>query len=406
MARLAVMIEPGLRGNFRHQAEELFAQLMCIVRRHQMALTATTMMVFLRSSDDEAECRNALQSWFGDAAPVTTFVVQPPCSGAALAIELWALSGPGVKVERLGPELVAIESDGIRWVYCGGIRGERGLDGPYAESMTAFQRMQRQLASAGVGFDQVVRTWIYVNQITAGENGRQRYQEFNRARTDFYSDIPFGAKARAPWAPATMYPASSGIGTSGANIAMSCMAVDSRRPDVFILALENPQQTRPCDYQSTYSPHSPKFSRAMAVAQGHFISTLVSGTASIVGSKTVHPGDIVRQTGQTLENIERIIAPENFARHGLPGAGATRRDVAKLRVYVRRAEDYEACRQVVEERLPRVPAIYLQADICRPDLLVEIEAVTFSPFPPGAASGGFRDHSSHGALSSTTRASG
>jgi enamine deaminase RidA (YjgF/YER057c/UK114 family) len=380
MARLAVMAVPGLRGSFRRQAEELMAQLMCIVRRHQMTLSATTMMVFLRNGADEAECRNVLRSWFGEAMPVTTFVVQPPCSRAALGIELWALGGPGVKVERLGPEVVAIESDGIRWVHCGGIRSNLGLESPYAESVTAFQRMQRRLATAGVGFDQVVRTWIYVNRITAGAEGRRRYQELNRARTDFYRDIRFGAKSRAAQAPAALYPASTGIGTSGANITMACMAMDSQRPDVFILPLENPQQTPACAYQAQYSPQSPKFARAMAVVQGHFISTLVSGTASIVGSKTVYPGDVARQTEQTIDNIERLIAPENFTRHGLPDAGATLKDIAKLRVYVKHQEDYQKCREVCERRLPRVPAIYLHADVCRPDLLVEIEAVAFSPF--------------------------
>jgi hypothetical protein len=58
---------------------------------------------------------------------------------------------------------------------------------------------------------------------------------------------------------------------------------------------------------------------------------------SIVHARTRHPGDVVRQTEQTLENIERLIAPDNFARHGMPGAGATLRDIAKLRVYVKNA---------------------------------------------------------------------
>ena len=380
LARLAVIALPGRRGSFRQEASELFAQLACIVRNHPTPLTPTTMMVFLRDGADEAECREVVQARFGAAMPVTTFVVQPPCGGAALGVESWALSGSGVTVTRFGPQLLAVESDGIRWIYCGDIRGEAGMDGPYAESLSAFQRMGQELAAAGAGFDQVVRTWIYVNQITDGAAGWQRYQEMNRARTDFYRDIRFGNKSRAPWAPETFYPASTGIGTSGAQVAMACMAIDSHRSDVFVMPLENPHQTPAFNYQAAYSPQSPKFSRAMAVVQGHFVSTLVSGTASIVNSRTCHPDDIVRQTEQTIENIERLIAPGNFARHGLPGAGATLKDIAKLRVYVKRAEDHEPCREVCERLLPRVPAIYLHADICRPDLLVEIEAVAFSPF--------------------------
>lgn len=381
LARMAVMALPGTHGGFREQAKELFAQLACIIGHHPTPLTATTMMVFLRDDADEAECLELVRARFGEAMPVTTVVAQPPCCGAALGVELWALGGPGVTVKRLGPELLTVESDGIRWIHCGGIRGEAGAAGAYAESLSAFQRMQTRLAESGVGFDQVVRTWLYVNQINDCEAGRERYQEMNRARTDFYHDIPFGVKARAACAPQTIYPASTGIGTTGVGITMNCMALDSRRPDVFLLPLENPQQTPAYKYQATHSPQSPKFSRAMAVVQGHFVATLLSGTASIVNSQTCHPGDIVRQTEQTIENIERLIASENFARHGLPGAGATLRDIAKLRVYVKQQEDYEKCREVCEGRLPRIPAIYLQADVCRPDLLVEIEAVAFSHFP-------------------------
>ena len=141
------------------------------------------------------------------------------------------------------------------------------------------------------------------------------------------------------------------------------------------------------DHRAAYSPQSPKFSRAMAVVQGGFVTTLVSGTASIVNSRTCHLGDITRQTGQTIDNIERLIGSENFAQHGMPGSGATLKDIAKLRVYVKHHEHYEQCRQICESLLPRIPAIYLQADICRADLLVEIEAVAFSPFNASAMKG-------------------
>ncbi len=384
LARLAIMAVPGSRGPFLQQAHELFAQVRCIVERQQVPLTPTTLMVFLRDGHDEEACRRVIGEQFGEAAPVTTCVVQPPCCGAALGIELWALGGPEVKVERFSPEILAVESDGIRWIYGGGIRSAQPGADPYRESIAAFQLLERQLAQAGVGFDRVVRTWIYVNGITdhENENGLQRYQELNRARSDFYRNIAFGADRKAPTANGIIYPASTGIGTRGRHMDLACVALDTQRPDVFILPLENPQQTPAYDYQAVYSPQSPKFSRAMAVVQGRFVAFLVSGTASIVDSRTVHPGDPVRQTEQTIDNIERLIAPDNLARLGLPGAGASLRDIAKLRVYVKNPGDYLACRRVVERRLPKAPALYLCADVCRPDLLVEIEAVAFAPYRP------------------------
>lgn len=383
LARLALMAVPGSRGTFREQAQELFAQVRCIVSRQALAVAPTTMMIFLRDPADEAAAREVVRATFGEAAPVTTVVTQPPIGGAALGIELWAVGGNNVRLERISPGTLAVESDGIRWIYCGGVRGETDAAGPYEEATAAFRHMGRQLGLAGVGFEQVVRTWIYINQITEGPEGQQRYQELNRARTDFYRDLRFGGGLRGPGVPEHIYPASTGIGTSGNGLDLACVALDSRRADVFIVPLENPRQTPACAYETRYSPQSPKFARAMAVVQGRFISTLVSGTASIVDAKTVHPGDIVRQTEQTLDNIERLIGPDNFARHGLDGAGATLGNVAKVRVYVKHLADYGACRAVVERRLPGVPAMYLHADVCRPDLLVEIEAVAFSPFHGG-----------------------
>ena len=379
LARLAIMAVPGTRGSFQEQAEDLFAQVRCLVDRQDVALAATTLMVFLKDGRDEAECRIAIASHFNDQPPVTTFVVQPPCCGAALGIELWAIGGPDVTVHRLGPDTLVVDADGIRWCHCGGIRGGTSIGGPYAESMGMFQSLRQHLSHAGMGIDQVVRTWIYVNRITETCGEVQRYQELNRARTDFFRDIQFGQRLSSGSRNRRAFPASTGIGTAGDSIAIACLALDTARSDVFVRPLENPNQTPAYAYDSSYSPQSPKFSRAMVIVQGKFASFLVSGTASIVDSKTVHAGDPARQTEQTLDNIERLIASDNVAQSGLPGFGAGARDIAKLRVYVKRIEDYGTCREVVERRWPGVPAIYLCADICRPDLLVEVEAVAFAP---------------------------
>ena len=114
-------------------------------------------------------------------------------------------------------------------------------------------------------------------------------------------------------------------------------------------------------------------------SHGHSLTTFVSGTAGVVDFRTLHPYDPVRQTEEAIAHIERLISPASFGCHGLPGAGASLSDLAVARVYLQREADFDACRAVCERRLGPVPTLYLQADICRPDLLVEIEAVAVSP---------------------------
>ena len=90
------------------------------------------------------------------------------------------------------------------------------------------------------------------------------------------------------------------------------------------------------------------------------------------------PDDVQRQTVQTLDNIAALIGEDNFRRHGLPGLGNTLDNLALVRVYVKRQEDYRQARAVCEARLGELPTIYAVADICRPELLVEIEGIAFS----------------------------
>ena len=107
--------------------------------------------------------------------------------------------------------------------------------------------------------------------------------------------------------PRGVYPASTGIGMSGSGLVASCMALETQRDDVFLLPLENPQQTPAYAYDPSHSPQSPKFSRAVALVLGNYVTTWVSGTASIVDSESRHLGDPEKQTAQTIDNIERLI---------------------------------------------------------------------------------------------------
>jgi len=376
-ARMALMIVPVGRGSFREQATEAMSILRGILDRQSQRMIVTVQTVFLRDAGDQAECEAFLSLHYSGAAPVTNYVFQPPCSGAALGFEVWAIGGEGVRVERFGRHTLAVSYDSVRWVHCGGLQ-PAGTAGSYAQTKDALERMRRGLAQAGAGLENVVRTWFYLGGITEPEGEKERYQELNRARSDFYHDIQFCSALRRETQGPRIYPASTGIGMAGTGLVLSCLALETRRKDILLQPLENPQQTPAYSYGPQFSPQSPKFSRAMALVLGDYATTWVSGTASIVNAESCHRDDIERQTEQTIDNIERLIAAENFAAHGIPRAGASLHDMAKIRVYLKRPQDWLPCQAICRRRFGNVPAIYAVADVCRPELLVEIEGVAFS----------------------------
>jgi enamine deaminase RidA (YjgF/YER057c/UK114 family) len=378
--RVAMMVTPEGGGSFRDEAWEAASTIRAILRQQDEPMAVTMQTVFVRDRADVPVARQILEACYGGQMPVTLFVVQPPCEGRGLAIEAWAVNTNAAQVEYHSEDLVTVSYDGLRWIYASG--GSLHLEGrtPYEQSAEAFSSMRRVLARAGAGFQDVVRTWLYQGCITEEVDGVERYRELNRARTDFFTGIDFEHR---PVKVATQRPRHlsgqhrhrhalpwTGHGLHG--------LADGSRGCAAHGAGESAANLRLRLSEGSIPSRVRKFARAMAVRAGEYVTTWISGTASIVNAETVHKGDIVKQTEQTLTNIEKLIAPENFARQGWADAGATFEDLARLHVYVKRPEDYEACRAVCERRVGHVPSIYAVADVCRPDLLVEIEGVAFS----------------------------
>ena len=378
ICRVALMVTPEGTGDVTDEAWEAISTIRAILKQQPSPMTVTMQTVFLRRAEDEAVCRRLFEAYYGDRLPATSFVIQPPCGGQSLAIEAWALGGKNADIQFISPNVVSAAYDGLRWIHIGGITPPKNVTSPYEQSRHVFEEMVARLDLAEASFRDVVRTWLYIGGITEIQNGIERYRELNRARTDVFNTQH--AKGRMPVGSndQVCYPASTGIGMSSPGLDIGCLALQSDRDDVLLLSLENPQQTAAFDYDPSFSVKSPKFSRAMAVMIGNYVTTWISGTASIVNSESIHLGDAAMQTEQTIDNIENLIARENFARHGVNGAGAELSDLAKVRVYVKHPEDYEACREVCERRFGSLPTIYAQADVCRSELLVEIEGVTFS----------------------------
>ncbi len=365
-----VVSEQGVRGSIVHQA------------------------VFVRDIELIEPCRELIRQFYGPDLPATSYVAQPPCNGKLLAIEALGVGrGFGdVEIQRLSEQLVVARHNQIAWVHAAQAVPEDPSASAYDQAISAFSRLRHLLHSAGVRLDQVVRTWVYVGGIVDQEGPTQRYMELNRARSDFYEGVPFLKDLLLDGRRGTVYPASTGIGTLGRGISLSAIALATERADIVAVPLENPRQTSAYEYCARYGPKSPKFSRAMAISCGRYTTIFVSGTASITQSETRHIGDVAAQTHETLNNIQALIAEDNLAAHGLPGLGTTLDGLALVRVYIKRQHDYPTVRKVCQERLGELPTIFAVGDVCRPELLVEIEGIAFSQRTAGPLEDGHGPH--------------
>jgi enamine deaminase RidA (YjgF/YER057c/UK114 family) len=371
---------PRTGETLQEQAADALKTIEAVIKEEGTLGSIVKQAVFVRDPKSMDECRAIINDFYGPELPATSYIAQPPCGGKLISIEALGVGRrPGdVKILRLSNTSVIASHNDLSWIHCANIMPDTPATRVYGQALSCFRQMNEELASCGVNFNQVIRTWLYLGDITGPEGDLQRYQELNRARTDYFQGVNFFEGRLPEGFNKETYPASTGIGTSDREVLMSCIALDTRRDDIKLVPLENPVQTSAFDYSAVYSPESPKFARAMAVTAGEFATIFVSGTASITKSETLHEGDAVGQTLQTLANIQALISEENFRQHGAPGFGTGLRNLALVRVYIKRQEDYEGVRRVCQEMLGELPTVYAIADVCRPDLLVEIEGVAFA----------------------------
>lgn len=206
----------------------------------------------------------------------------------------------------------------------------------------------------------LIRIWNYLPKINAQAGGDERYRHFNSAR-----QMAFRKSGRAIMG---AVPAASALG-SPAGSPLSIYFLAARLPPKMI---ENPRQTSAYHYPPKFGKHSPIFSRACVWGELGSGRLFVSGTASIVGHETIHRGDVIAQTRETMVNISALLEEANR----IVGSSRYCLDGLKLKAYVRNPWDLPDVEATLSELLhPGAPIVYLQADVCREDLLVEIEAV-------------------------------
>lgn len=223
----------------------------------------------------------------------------------------------------------------------------------------ASESAYRQIGSLldDLHYPYVFRFWNYMADINGHSNGLERYRQFNLGRQ--HALLAQGRQV------AGNVPAACALGAASGTLSIAFLA-----GRIEPVAIENPRQHSAYTYPPAYGPRSPTFSRASLVCMAQHEWLFISGTASIVGHASLHPGDVLAQTRETLTNIEAVLAEANRrARHG-------KFDLAGLqyKVYVKHPHDLAQIRAELESRIKSFNAIYLHADVCRQELLVEIEA--------------------------------
>jgi len=376
---------PRVKGNARAQIFSAFESLDDALAEVDAQGCVVKLNVFLREIGDRQLVRSIMRKvWEGSLLPATTFIPQKPCDDSvAVVLEATAINSSAdsensipVSLYDCGEHASIAEYADAEVGFFGGFNPSADPCNSYERSFDAFQQMRAEVEANGFLFPQVFRTWLYQGHIVLEEGETQRYKELNRARSDFFYGTRFIERYLPKNVPlGAIYPASTGIGADDVDVSMSCQALKTEREDVIVVPIENPNQTPAFDYAEFYSPKSPKFSRAVAVKFNERCAVYVSGTASIVDQKTVFIGDPVGQANQTLDNIAALIAGANLKKHGVDGFDATLSDLAVARVYVKKREHFDAIREVCAKRLQGTPVLYTYADVCRDDLLVEIEGI-------------------------------
>jgi len=206
-----------------------------------------------------------------------------------------------------------------------------------------------------------LKIWNYVPDINRGSGDDELYRQFCLGRAEAVLIDPGD---RPP------LPAATAIGAPANEPSLQVYFLAASLPG---LDVENPRQVSAWRYPRQYGPKSPLFSRGTILRLNGSHQFLISGTASIVGHQTHHENQVANQLSESLRNVSSLLEEG----HRLMGdARASLDSDGTLKVYVRNPEHLELIRHTLDNEAPaEISRIYLQGDVCRENLLTEIDGI-------------------------------
>lgn len=297
-----------------------------------------------------------LMRWlFGRLDWPVTWIEGGACTSRPIAgMQVLAISGADVEPVNLEDQVVgSVFSDGeARHCYLGGIL-PRDLNATREyQAGQAYEQLEIALAQTGMDLSHLVRTWFFLDDILAW------YREFNEVRNEVYIQRRLLEG---------LVPASTGIGgrnPAGAAILVGGWALQPQQTSAQTVAVSSPLQCPAPTYGSC-------FSRAVEVALPTHRHLIVSGTASIEpDGHTAHIDDLSGQMDLTFRVVNAI----------LESRGMSFSDAIRGIAYLKNARDAATFERWCEERgLNTLPIIATRADICRDELLFELELDAIAP---------------------------
>lgn len=299
-------------------------------------------------------------------APLISYVSQKPFIGM-LNAEVSFVESTETARFFYGENYIVIDDGISRELITGGILPPDLSASFSAQSDAVFTLIEQILLRENFPINSIIRQWNYIENICVCDGQNQHYQDFNDSRSHFY--------AKTDWCYG--YPAATGIGTEHGGVMVEFIALYGE--GLINVALDNPLQTAahkysqgvllgaedPCFKQRS----TPKFERARILGLPDKQTVYISGTAAIRGETSHIADDITEQTRITMQNIDCLISNENYPLDGFFEGYII------LRIYVKNRFQMEDARKYMTTHYPDTTKIYICADICREELLVEIEGI-------------------------------